>query len=126
MPSASSSLPGFQQLDCIFGSNLAADRWIFVWRAATFVTDEYYRECIARDRYYVDRLLERFGSELVRLGRDFRATQAGALAKASVIVNWMARVALDFKYECGRTAYVGIPFRLRQVCSPEIASGGLL
>lgn len=74
---------------------LAADRWISVWRAATFGTDEYYRECITRDRYYVDKLLERFGAELVRLGRDFRTTQAGALAKASFIANWMARVALD-------------------------------
>ncbi|PGG97287.1 hypothetical protein AJ79_09273 [Helicocarpus griseus UAMH5409] len=61
---------------------LAVSRWKQLYRAATFGTDEEYKEENEENGLRVETVLEEFGPELVRLGRDIWNIQAAALAKA--------------------------------------------
>ena len=63
----------------------AVERWKTTWRAATFDSDEEYREVLWDSELSVDEFLEDFGPELVELGREIWKVQADALAKAPFI-----------------------------------------
>ncbi|KAL3447859.1 FtsJ-like methyltransferase family protein [Aspergillus insuetus] len=63
----------------------AIQRWRRMWKAATFGTDEMYREALLNDRGAVTVLLREFGPRLVELGRKVWEIQANALEKASFV-----------------------------------------
>lgn len=60
----------------------AIDRWKSIWRVATFGSEDEYQEELRKDDLQVEKLIERFGLELVELGRDIWKVQADALKKA--------------------------------------------
>lgn len=55
------------------------------WYIATFGTDEEVAKMKITDKAAVEKLLDEFGSELIRLGKEVWAVQAEALAKAPFI-----------------------------------------
>ncbi|KND90813.1 hypothetical protein TOPH_04589 [Tolypocladium ophioglossoides CBS 100239] len=63
----------------------AIEGWKAAWRVATFSSDEEYRKVIRDSELSVDEMLDDFGSELARLGREIWKVQADALAKAPFI-----------------------------------------
>lgn len=65
----------------------ATRRWKSTWRLATFGTDEEYMEELRREEGMATDVLEEFGPELVRLGREVWDVQAKALARAPFIKN---------------------------------------
>ncbi|KAJ5497058.1 hypothetical protein N7463_009045 [Penicillium fimorum] len=60
----------------------AVKRWKIIWRVATFASDEEYRKVILDEDPSVETLLEDFGPELVKLGKEIWKIQANALADA--------------------------------------------
>lgn len=65
-----------------FEALMAVEEWKRQWRVATLGTDEEYVKVFGTARLDVEKLLEGFGDELVRLGREVWSTQATALRKA--------------------------------------------
>ncbi|OAR01487.1 hypothetical protein LLEC1_03095 [Akanthomyces lecanii] len=65
----------------------AIEQWKRKWRVATFGTNEEALELLRDDLKGVEVLLETFGADLVRMGKDVWQTQADALAKTSFIRN---------------------------------------
>lgn len=63
----------------------AIEQWKQQWNVATFGTDEGYLELLRGDLRQVDVLLEKFGPELVQMGKGVWQTQADALEKAPFI-----------------------------------------
>ncbi|KAL9949223.1 hypothetical protein ACHAQF_005722 [Verticillium nonalfalfae] len=63
----------------------AISKWKKTWNTATFAPDEKYWEEIRHGEEPVSDVLEDFGPELIKLGREVWAVQAKALAKASFI-----------------------------------------
>jgi hypothetical protein len=61
-----------------------------VWRAATFGTDEDFAEALRKGEQSAEEVLEEFGLELVRHGREVWETQANALAQAPFIKKQLA------------------------------------
>jgi 23S rRNA U2552 (ribose-2'-O)-methylase RlmE/FtsJ len=64
---------------------LAVEQWKRQWRIATFGTDSECEEEFGMACSEVERMLEEFGEELIRLGREVWATQSSALRKACFI-----------------------------------------
>lgn len=56
-----------------------------MWKAATFGMEEMYLEALAMDEPDVHAVLEEFGPELARLGREAWKIQAEALEQAPFI-----------------------------------------
>jgi 23S rRNA U2552 (ribose-2'-O)-methylase RlmE/FtsJ len=63
----------------------AVERWKEMWRVTTFGTEEEYRSMRDEEESKVEMVLDEFGSELVRLGREVWNIQAAALARAPFI-----------------------------------------
>jgi 23S rRNA U2552 (ribose-2'-O)-methylase RlmE/FtsJ len=61
----------------------AVAAWKKQWNAATFGTDEEVEEAIRAEFFDVDKVLQDFGPELLRMGRAVWVTQAQALSKKS-------------------------------------------
>jgi hypothetical protein len=59
----------------------AIQNWKHTWAVATFGGDENYEEIVRRDNSQAERILDDFGSELVRLGRKIWDIQPGLLRK---------------------------------------------
>jgi len=64
---------------------LAVERWKRQWKIATFGTDVEYEEELRAVCLNAEEVLEEFGRELVRLGREVWGIQARALEKAPFI-----------------------------------------
>jgi len=64
---------------------LAVERWKRQWKVATFGTDVEYKEELRVECLHAEEVLEEFGSELVRLGREVWGIQVRALEKAPFI-----------------------------------------
>lgn len=65
----------------------AIEQWKQKWKVVTFGTDEAYLELLRDDLNGVDVLLEKFGPDLVQMGKGVWQTQADALATAPFIRN---------------------------------------
>ncbi|CAG8140007.1 unnamed protein product [Penicillium salamii] len=63
----------------------AINRWKRIWRVATFGSDDEYREELRKEDLQVETVVERFGQELVGLGKELWKVQANALKKAPFI-----------------------------------------
>jgi 23S rRNA U2552 (ribose-2'-O)-methylase RlmE/FtsJ len=69
----------------------AIHNWKHTWAVATFGGEEDYGEIVRRDNSQAERILDDFGSELVRLGRKIWDIQARALANAPFITGSSVR-----------------------------------
>lgn len=65
--------------------------WKHTWAVATFGGDEDYGEIVRRNNSEAERILDDFGSELVRLGRKIWDIQGKALANAPFITGSSVR-----------------------------------
>jgi 23S rRNA U2552 (ribose-2'-O)-methylase RlmE/FtsJ len=65
----------------------AVAAWKTQWKAATFGTDEEFQEVLRAEYFDVEKVLQDFGSELLRMGREVWAIQAQALSKAPWMKN---------------------------------------
>ncbi|KAH7305860.1 hypothetical protein B0I35DRAFT_361480 [Stachybotrys elegans] len=61
----------------------AVERWREIWKAATFGSEEEYVKAIWAGEPSEQEVLDAFGPELIRMGKQVWITQARALAKAS-------------------------------------------
>jgi 23S rRNA U2552 (ribose-2'-O)-methylase RlmE/FtsJ len=66
----------------------AVETWKRQWTVATFRTDEEYEEELRAMCLNAEEVLDEFGTELVRLGREVWGIQARALKKAPFIKKW--------------------------------------
>ncbi|KAE8352306.1 hypothetical protein BDV28DRAFT_4586 [Aspergillus coremiiformis] len=67
---------------------LAVETWKRRWRAATFGTDDVYSQVRLHGDADVDVILDEFGWQLIRLGREIWNIQAQALSEAPFIKRW--------------------------------------
>jgi len=65
---------------------MAIHNWKCMWTVATFSSDEDYGRQVRRDNFFAEEILDDFGPELIRLGRNVWDIQAQALARASFII----------------------------------------
>ena len=72
----------------------AIQNWKHTWAVAIFGGDEDYGEIVRRDNSQAEKMLDNFGSELVRLGKKIWNIQARALANEPFITGSSVRTGL--------------------------------